>query len=292
MNILTIDIGGTEIKSALYQDSGKAIVHFDNRQTRIDANDNHISEQVLDICQTALTQHTVDGVAIATAGIVNANTGEVVYAGPTIPNYSNTPLKQIVEKTIQRPCSVENDVNAMALAEAWKGAARDYGSALCLTLGTGLGGALLFDGRLWHGERFCAGEIGYLPQADGKRLEELASTTALLRYYQQLTGESINGKILFERLHQGDKSADQALTQMIEALAHGLASAIFIVAPRCIVIGGGIAAQKAELIPRLQQALSQQLPSERFMPEAIRCAELSNRAGMIGALRCWLLRYT
>ncbi len=291
MNIITIDIGGTEIKSALYQENGELIANFDNRQTQKSENDNQISEQVLDICRKALAQHHIDGVAIATAGVVNPHAGEVIYAGPTIPNYSHTKLKAYVESAFSLPCSVENDVNAMAMGEAWLGAAKGYQSAFCLTLGTGLGGALLFNGTVWHGETFCAGEIGHLPQANGKRLEQLASTTALLNNYEVLTGEKITGKMLFERLQQGDSNAEQALSKMLNTLAHGLASVVLIAAPEIIVVGGGIAAQRDIIEPRLQSALSAQLPSEHFMPKTIRCATLGNRAGMIGALRGWLNIY-
>ncbi len=288
--ILTIDIGGTEIKSALHNEQGELLNTFDNLKTGVTDTDNSITEQVFSLCQQAIGIRELDGVAIATAGVVNPHTGEIVFAGPTIPNYTGTNLKQAVEKTFNLPCSVENDVNAFALGEAWQGAAKDCPSALCLTIGTGLGGAVLINGKLWHGDNFSAGEVGYIPLSDGKRLEEVASTSAMLKDYQQKTNNKINGKEFFEYLTSGDKQADNSLNLMIDTLAQGILPAIYLFSPTTIVIGGGIAAQKAILEPRIHQAIADKLPSPRFMPQ-VHCASLGNHANMLGALRHWLISY-
>ncbi len=285
--ILTIDIGGTEIKSALHNEQGELLITFDNQKTRITKTDNSITEQVIDIIQQIQTTQLIDGVAIATAGVVNPHTGEIIFAGPTIPNYTGTNLKQAVEKSFNLPCSVENDVNAFALGEVWQGAAKDCQSALCLTIGTGLGGAVLINGKLWHGDNFSAGEVGYIPLPNGQRLEEVASASAMLKNYYHKTGDNINGKEFFERLKSGNTHADECLNLMIDTLAQGILPAIYLFAPTVIVIGGGITAQKTILEPRISKAITDKLPSPRFMPQ-IHCATLGNRANMLGALRHWL----
>ncbi len=288
MLILTIDIGGTDIKSAVCNSRGEVLKRFANVATQVSNGDNNIAAQVYRICETILAEFAVAGVAIATAGVVNPKTGEVVHAGPSIPNYTGTNLKTQVETAFGLPCTVENDVNAVALGEAWQGAAQNSHSLLCLTLGTGLGGAVIINGQLWHGANFTAGEIGYFPLPDGRRLEEAASTTALLSNYRQRGGKAVDGITFFKRLHAGDARAEAALTQMLDNLAQGLLPAIYLLAPQTLIIGGGIAAQKAILIPRLSTALAKRLSAPRFMPTHIDCAALGNQAGMIGALRCFL----
>ena len=212
----------------------------------------------------------------------------MLHAGPSIPGYSGTALKQTIESQCGLPCSVENDVNAMALGEAWLGAAQNSSSALCLTLGTGLGGAILLEGKLWRGANYAAGEIGVCPLGDGRRLEQAASTTALLATYAERRGEHIDGKTLFQRLRAGDANAAYALDHMLGALTDGLLPAIHLLAPETLLIGGGIAAQHDLIEPRLRAQLAGKLPALHFMPKNIRCASLGNRAGMIGALRWYL----
>lgn len=288
MQILSIDIGGTAVKSAVYRDDGSEVVRFDNEVTAVSESDNQILAQVIALTQRVAQIHHLDGVAIASAGVVDVARGEVVFAGPTIPGYSGTALKAAVERACALPCAVENDVNAMALGEGWLGAAQGCDSALCLALGTGLGGAVLLNGQLWHGANFSAGEIGYIPLADGRRLEEVASTRALLADYHTRSGDMVDGMTFFQRLEAHDEHAKAALNHMLDALVNGLLSAVYVLAPQAIIIGGAIAAQHAILEPRIRSALARCLPSQRFIPETIRCAALGNHAAQIGAVR-WLL---
>lgn len=288
MTILCIDIGGTEIKSAIYNLKGELVFAFENLPTSITKNNNQIKEQVLSIGERALEKYHIKGVAIATAGVVDVNSGTIVQAGQTIPNYIGTNLKSAIESRFNLPCTVENDVNAVAFGEAWLGGAQHSDSTLFITLGTGLGGAVIINGKLWRGANFAAGEIGQLPLGNGKNLEELASTTALLANYQKYTNEVIDGKIFFQRFRQADQYAELALTEMLDVLSDGLLSSIYLMAPEMIVIGGGIATQHDILIPRLQTLLQNKVSAPHFMPKHIICATLGNKAGMIGALRCFL----
>ncbi len=151
-------------------------------------------------------------------------------------------------------------------------------------------GGIKIGGKLWHGDNFSAGEVGYIPLPDGRRLEEVASTSAMLKDYQEKTNDIINGKEFFERLKAGDTQADNCLNKMIDTLAQGILPAIYLFAPTAIVIGGGIAAQKDILETRISKAVSNKLPSPRFMSQ-VHCASLGNRANMLGALRHWLMSY-
>lgn len=287
MSILTIDIGGSEIKSALYSREGECLADFAAQASAISADDNQLEAQIIALCQQVMQQHSITGVAISSSAVINPNTGRVEFAGPTIPNYTGTNLKAAVQNQCQLPCSIENDVNAMALGEAWLGAAKGHRSSFCLTLGTGLGGAILIDGKLWHGDNFTAGEIGQMPMGNGKRVEEIVSTTALLQHYQQLSGEHINGREFFSRLEAGEAHAQTSFTELMEQLAQSLMPIIFLFAPQSIIVGGGISAQRQWIEPQLSAAIAKRLPPY-FMPRHISCATLGNRANMLGALR-WFL---
>ncbi|MDO4435863.1 MAG: ROK family protein [Cardiobacteriaceae bacterium] len=290
--ILTFDVGGTSIKSALYQADGTLVRDLASRPTAIYPDDNAILSQLLAWIreeQSALGKEAIQGVAIATAGAVNPYTGEIVFSGPTIPRYIGTPIRQTIEEELGILCSVENDVNAMALGEAWLGAAKGLHSALCITLGTGLGGALLMGDKLWHGVNFSAGEIGHYPiqrkNSEPKRFEELAATTALLRDYQERTGQAIDGKALFAKVAQGDEMAIASLEGLIEEIAWGLLPVLYTFAPQALIVGGGISEQPQHLEARLQSALLRVAQHPRLVPEVIRCATLGNRANQLGALR-------
>lgn len=285
MNILTIDIGGTEVKSALYREDATLLAGLPNQATAVTREGNRIGEQITALIAEVQASHPLDGVAIASAGVIDHRSGAVVFAGDTMPGYTGTPLAAIVSTQSGLPCSVENDVNAVALGESWLGAAKGSSSALCITVGTGIGGAIVIDGQLIHGHNFAAGEIGYLPAADGKTFEQSASTTALLADYASNSGERIDGKTLFARVVQGEQCANAALTRQIEALTEGLLAANYLFAPQTIVIGGGIAAQREILEPRIHAAFAARIKSPRLMPQHIRCAALGNKAGMLGALR-------
>lgn len=292
MNILTIDIGGTEIKSAIYREDGTCQRELPNQPTAVTREGNRIGEQIIELVRNVQNDEHIDGVAIASAGVIDPQRGEVVFAGDTIPGYIGTQLAALVTEHSGLPCTAENDVNAVALGESWLGAAKDSDSALCITVGTGIGGAIIINGQLVRGHNFAAGEIGYLPGVDGKTYEQSASTSALLADYFARTGERIDGKTLFARAGSGDEHAEAALSRQIDILVQGLLAANYLLAPQAIVIGGGIAAQRDILEPRIRDAFSAHIKSSRLMPQHIRCAVLGNRAGMLGALRHFLQTQT
>lgn len=287
MPILTIDIGGSEIKSALYERSGRLLADFPARPSAISATDNQLEAQITALCREVQAAQALDGVAISSSAVINPYSGRVEFAGPTIPNYTGTNLKTAVEQACGLPCSIENDVNSMALGEAWLGAAKGRDSVFCLTLGTGLGGALLLGGKLWHGANFTAGEIGLMPLPDGRRSEETVSTTALLRDYHERSGDEVNGREFFARLRAGDALAQHSFEHLMATLAQSLMPVIFLFAPQAVIVGGGISAQRDLIEPQLTAAIAKRLPPY-FMPGLIACAELGNHANMLGALR-WFL---
>ncbi|ABQ13376.1 ROK family protein [Dichelobacter nodosus] len=286
--ILTVDIGGSFIKAAIYDEEGHCISPLPEELTTIGKNGNDIAGQIARMYFHLSGRYPISGIALASAGIIDPYEG-VIEISNNIPHYSGTPLKAMTESSCGVPCSLENDVNALALGEYWQGAARGGKTVLCVSIGTGLGGAVLSDGKILHGSHFTAGEIGLLPLADGKFLEEKASTTALLADYAQRSGEEIDGRQFFARFSVGDHHAMLALDQMLDHLTDGLLPALYLLAPDIVLLGGGIAA--AEIVElKFRHMIAEKLPLSRFMPKTICCAALGRQATMLGALRWFLDR--
>ncbi len=277
MNILTIDIGGTEIKSAIYDEHSQLVIDFKNQTTEITNNDNNIVGQVLTITKKAITQAGICGVAISTAGIVDVENGCIIYANDNIPRYRGTNFSILIKEKFGLPCIVENDVNAMAMAEF--SLTDGISSAFCITIGTGLGGAIIMNNKLWYGKGFSAGEIGNIPIIDQ------------LENYYQISGKNVNGKVFFQNLHNGDTFAQQAFNTMIQTLARGLCPIIYLFSPDALIIGGGISKQGNIISDAIRNALQEMVTDEYFLPSQITTAQLGNRAGMLGALKIFLQQY-
>lgn len=291
--VLCFDIGGTSIKYGAAYEENEQIV-FDNRwETPTDAKQLRgpgIEQKILELIDSLRAQYAPDGIAISTAGIVDHMTGAILYANENIPEYTGRNLKPAVQNRFHLPCAVENDVNCAALGEAAYGAARGADSVLCLTVGTGIGGAIILDGKVWHGHSGSAGEIGYMP-VNGGLFEQQASTSALVRNVALQTGEVLNGREIFARAQAGDAVCQNAIGQLCDVLAQGLAACICLFNPAAIVLGGGIMAQSDYLRPILKDHL-QRLVNPFVLSQTTLCfAELGNAAGMAGAFR-WLKQIT
>ena len=188
------------------------------------------------------------------------------------------------------PVAVENDVNAAALGEAHFGAGRGCQHFLCLTYGTGIGGAAILNGELYTGFHGAAGEFGHIVTHAGGRkctcggegcYETYASTRALTREAESLLGHPVNGRELFALLHHGNQAIVQLVDSWIGEIAIGLAGLAYSLDPGRIVLGGGIM-KEPYLLPRLKQALDARLmPSYRDI--ALVPAQLGNTAGLMGA---------
>lgn len=285
MTLLAIDIGGTSIKYGLFTKDGKKRSNILNKATPITETDNDIVGCLYTIISEIREHYKIEGVTISTAGVVDSEKGEIIFSGPTIPNYTHTPLKELVETKFDLTCEVENDVNCAALGEYWKGEGRDSQSFALITIGTGVGGALVVNGELWKGYAQSAGEIGYLPLNSKYMLQDQASTSALVKEYSKTVGSAgHNGKVIFDRALSGEIEAVRAIDSIIESLTDGILSIIYLFSPEAIVIGGGIAEQKDYLESRIISQVKNKVIGHRFLPKTIKCAELGNTAGMIGAV--------
>lgn len=288
-NIVVIDIGGTAIKYGLVDAEG----HLRDKGSRPtlarEEGGAGIVAKAIDIVQAYQQHFYVDAVGIDTAGVVRpGEEGEIVFAGPdSFPGYSGTQLGQAVREAAGLPCVVENDVNAAALGEYAEGAARGARSAFMVTVGTGVGGCFIMDGKIWHGASYSAGELGFLRVHGEQRIfEELASTRALIQaaaFTHNVSPAELTGEQVFRWARQGDADAMAAILQWCDNLTEGLAAVACLLNPEVIVLGGGVMAQRQLLAPLLTQRFEARVPEAMRAHTRITFAMLGNDAGLRGA---------
>lgn len=292
MKIIGIDIGGTTIKADLYDDFGTSLNQFKEIETIIDYDlgTNQILNQVCDLIGEYTLNHSIDGVGISTAGVVNANTGEIIYAGYTIPGYIGVNFTSEIEKRFGLSTFVENDVNCAALGELWKGQAKDKKNVVMVTIGTGIGGSIIVNGQIVNGFNYTAGEVGYIPVGNSD-WQSKASTTALIHLYQKKSLKTNQtGRTFFTDLSSGDKIAKETFEIFVENLTKGLLAISYLLNPEILILGGGILDSKDILLPEIQSSLAKNVMDNRFLPKNVVAATLGNEAGRIGAVKNFLDR--
>ena len=292
MKIIGIDIGGTTIKADLYDEFGTSLNQFKEIETIIDYDlgTNQILNQVCDLIDEYILNHSIDGVGISTAGVVNANTGEIIYAGYTIPGYIGVNFTSEIEKRFGLSTFVENDVNCAALGELWKGQAKDKKNVVMVTIGTGIGGSIIVNGQIVNGFNYTAGEVGYIPVGNSD-WQSKASTTALINLYQKKSLKTNQtGRTFFTDLRSGDKVAKETFEIFVENLTKGLLTISYLLNPEILILGGGILAKKDILLPEIQSSLAKNVMDNRFLPKNVVAATLGNEAGRIGAVKNFLDR--
>lgn len=289
MKTMVLDIGGTAIKSAIAQNGVLSSVR--ETPTRASLGGAYVMSQAKEIISSYKDTYAFERIGISTAGQVNPVKGSIIYANHNIPGYTGTPVKEIIEDFFHVPVAVENDVNTAAIGEACYGAGKEEKDFVCLTYGTGVGGAVFINGSLYHGSSFSAGELGALivhpedrqPEIDmySGCYEKYASTTALVAKAKEYDSSITNGKILFSRIEEPQIRA--IIDQWIDEIVYGLVSITHLLNPSCIILGGGIMEQ-----PYIPDQIEQKLmPSimASFRGLKIKTAQLGNQAGMLGAAR-------
>ncbi|NQX63577.1 ROK family protein [Paenibacillus qinlingensis] len=283
---IAIDIGGTEIKYAVCNPLAEIIYH-QSTKTPKGVSNHRIQDEIQHIIHDLLGRFPhVQGVGISTAGVVDTASGEIVYAGETMPQYQGTNLKQTVESIFGLRTIVANDVNCAALGEKWKGAAADRDHFFCITIGTGIGGALYCHDQLVVGSHYRAGEIGHSLYDKGSKTtyEQRAAIPALLRNAQaSLSDCNLSTYELFHMARMGNEKCDDIVNAWSEEIARGLAEVIVIADPSLIVIGGGVSEQGDFLLDKIVSRIDTYLPLN-FSKTEVKMAELGNRAALFGAV--------
>lgn len=286
MRILVADIGGTSIKVGIFNNCDK-MEFVEEHDTESKKGGPFLVEKLISIFKK---YKDFDAIGISTAGQVDSVAGTIIYANENIPLYTGTKLKEILEKEFHVPVKVENDVNAAALGEKYFGAAEKFQDFLCLTYGTGIGGAIVIDSKVYKGHNGVAAEFGHMLMHYngafcncGNRgcYEAYASTTALIREAKKINPSFINGRIVFEELAKGHPALEQLIDEWIVEVAIGITSLIHCFNPPAVIIGGGIMEQ--QIILQKVERKVKELTMASFSEVQILKATLGNRAGLLGA---------
>ena len=291
MYYICIDIGGTSIKYGVLSEKGEIFIDG-TVSTKVTEKENFILSDVKKLVRNILDEYRnyeIKGICVSTAGVVNPEKGEIAYAGPTIPKYTGTKIKEELEKEFSISCEVENDVNCAGLGEYWRGAGKGSKSMVCLTIGTGIGGSVILDGKLLNGIGYTAGEIGYM-DVNGNYIQNIASSKYLVEKVQKEKVEregitdTITGVDIFELAKRGDEICIAGIDEIISNLAVGVRNIIYLLNPEVIVIGGGITAQKEYLEEKIRKEVNDGMISDMFRKTRIELAQQGNQAGLLGAL--------
>lgn len=287
MGTMVLDIGGTAMKSAFYENG--SLSHIQETPTQASQGGEHVIQNAMKIISAYREEHDFQKIGISTAGQVNPVDGSIIYANENIPGYTGMQIKNLLEEAFQVPVFVENDVNAAALGEAVFGAGKGQKDFACLTYGTGVGGSLYLRGQLYWGSSYSAGEFGALvTHPEDRRPEEdmfsgcyerYASTTALVKKAMAFDNTLTNGRILFSRIQE--PAVRQILDEWIMEIVYGLITVTHMLNPSCIILGGGVMEQPYVLEEIRKKLYENIMPSFRHLK--VEKAMLGNRAGMLGA---------
>ncbi|TDL64710.1 ROK family protein [Rhodococcus qingshengii] len=281
-HFLAFDIGGTQIKYGIVTEDGDILAHW-IMDTEAHLGGRAIIDKVITTGKTIVTEYAVSGIAISTAGQVNFHTGTIVAAGETIPDYTGVEIKKLVRQALGLPVEVRNDVDCAALGEMWLG---NHGSKsfIALTVGTGIGGAIVIDGKMYSGHSFSAGEWGYM-LVDGEPFEKNASVSGLIQFANHYKEKrQWTGKEIFDLYDRGDEAIQTAVRQFYRYLAIGISNLIYIFNPEKVILGGGITDRGERFLQEVQAEINNYLlPSFQINTEIV-LAKQSNHAGMIGAV--------
>ncbi len=288
--VLAFDVGGTWVKVGIVDARGR-LLFSDQLATRSEPDGRALLARLLAVAAPLVARHAPAGIAFSTLGIIDAAEGRLVGAVEAIAGYFGQSPKEGFERAFGLPVVVENDGNCVALAEGWTGAAAGVPHYLALALGTGIGGGIVIDGRLYRGAHGAAGEWGYM-RVDGKVWEEHASPRGLAAAAEALRpGCGFDAEAVFAARDRGDAEMAALVADWFGMLATGLANLLLAFNPARVVIGGGITARGPAFLQELQAEMRRRLPPEFHRMCDIALASAGNQAGLLGAARLWLTQH-
>jgi len=250
----------------------------------------------LERCVATALEVTLDrgiepaAIGLATAGWVDPNSGEVIYATENLPEWTGANPAAHLGKVFDLPVAVENDANALAVAEKHFGAAKNASDFVCITLGTGVGGGAYIGGRLNRGRHFFANALGHIPIVPGGALctcgksgclELYANASALMRYAASGNYESCEA--LIDAANSGDSTAQGAIRVLAGYLAIGCASLVNLLDPEMLILGGGLAQNNPLLISALTEELAKRVTAWPQRQLQVQVSALGYSAGVLGA---------
>ena len=287
-----IDIGGTSIKYGVLDDHGK-ILKKAKIPTDVKGGGQAILNQVKNLVWELQADHKLSGIAVSTAGQINRKEGTVIYATDSLPGYTGLNIKQELESEFGLPVTVDNDVNCAAVGEYWKGAAKQVDQFLCMTLGTGIGGAIVINGEIYDGAAYSAGEFGHMNLYPGGEpctcgdegcYERYASSQALSKRARNIIEDYDSLPDLFWRAINEDKLAESVINRWVDDVALGIKTLVHIFNPPMVVIGGGVSEQGDYLLEKLEQRVNNRIMVSFEKSLTIKLAQNGNDANLQGAV--------
>lgn len=304
-----IDLGGTNIAVGMVDENGK-ILRKDSvptlRERPAEEVIKDMSMLVLKVIKDCGMQVSdVKSIGIGSPGVPNSEKGLIVYACNL--NFDNTPVRDEVQKYIDLPVFLDNDANCAGLAEAVAGAAKGVKHSITVTLGTGLGGGVVIDGKIYSGFNYSGSELGHsVIMMDGEQCtcgrkgcyEAYASATALIRQTKRAIAQDpnsmihkliggdlskVDAKVAFDAAKAGDATGQKIVDQYIKYIAAGLINLINTFSPEVIVIGGGISKEGEYLLKPLRDIIYKEVYFKGEPQTRLATAQMGNDAGIVGA---------
>src|SRR4051812_724098 len=301
-----VDVGGTKVDAGVVDEKGTILAQV--RRETPSAHVHEIEDTIADVVAELRADHDVSVIGVGAAGFIDADRSVVLFA----PNlaWRNEALRDEVSKRVGLPVVVENDANAAAWAEVRFGAGRGYRDLVMVTIGTGIGGGIILDGRVFRGGYGVAAALGHMQVVpNGRRCgcgergcwEQYGSGRALVREARDIAAyephraetllalsdghpEAITGVHVTEAAKAGDPAAIEALDHVGRWVGVGLANLALTLDPPTFLVGGGVSEAGDLLLEPVRTAFRSRLPGSAYRPIAdVRCAELGNDAGLVGA---------
>lgn len=307
-NALAIDLGGTKIAAAVVSEDGTIIAHA-TRPTEAPKGGewvlNRIKEAALEALDASrLLPDRLIGIGMGTPGIVDAATGVMLSEAVNIPDWKGRNLKAELERVLHLPAFVDNDANVAALGEWFFGAGKGANHLVYITIGTGVGGAIILNGTLWRGTNFAAGELGHVPvNPDGPRcgcggygcVEMFVSGPAIAQRAREfvqrgiksalseIPSDNITAEQVAVAAQQGDGLARLILAEAGKYLGIALAGIVTLLNPERLIVGGGVAQAGEWLLePARWELRRRALPTATERLQIVPAA-LGTKAGILGA---------
>ena len=302
--VIGVDLGGTNTRTALVARNGDILEKQKEETLAAEGHEKVIAKLIgnIDRQRANADQYgrRVAAVGVGAPGVIYEQTG-VVVKSPNFPDWNDLPLKQILERELKLPVFIENDANAAALGEQWRGAAKDIRSMIFLTLGTGVGGGIILDGRIWHGADGMAGEVGHMTIIpDGRScgcgnrgcLEMYASSRGIVMTFKAMCAgkhldaedrKEVTSAQIYQAARNGDAVAHLVMKDMGRYLGIGVANLINIFNPEMVVIGGGVKAAWDLFIDATREEVRKRAFTYAAERTKIVPSMLGDEAGMVGA---------
>ena len=302
-----IDLGGTNIVAGVVDESYKIIA-----KAKLPTNRPRPAEDIILDCAEAvrqavknagLTMDDIEAVGLGSPGTIDSERGVVVYSNNL--DFEDVPAGDILERELGKRVYAENDANAAAYGEFVSGSAKGVRNAVCITLGTGVGGGIIIDGKIYSGFNFAGAELGHtVIEVDGPEctcgrkgcFEVFSSATGLIRMTKEamaadpsskmhgMVKDKVDARLAFDAMRAGDVSAKAVVDKYIKYLAVGIANVINIFQPEILCIGGGVCNEGDALLLPLKELVSREIYTRGGVKNTeIVIASLGNDAGIIGA---------